>query len=217
MSARKAFSDGWRNALLAAGADDLMRGTTLEHYSTMEPGGLLLALETPPSLLNVSPHACSNGCLAYSLAVRFWCLMLPDVLEETALFELQKMGCQLMRHEDALKLGGKPNSPKDTKYQYKLINASRDPCRCQYRYAGVSSHKFFQYSTNRSSQQEITSSLVHTMPLLDSMAGLVDNNVFARRFGIMCLTFQTTPSSMSTRQRRTQSDFILTQTRCSAR
>jgi len=37
---RKELSDGWRKALISAGAIDLVAGTTLEEFSRQEPGGL---------------------------------------------------------------------------------------------------------------------------------------------------------------------------------
>jgi hypothetical protein len=84
-----------------------------------------------------------------------------------------------MSSPHALKLGDKQTG-KDGKYQYKNVNASRDPCRCQYKYAGVAKHKFYQFNTGSFQEHRSTSNLTQTLPVLNTMATLVDNAMISR-------------------------------------
>ena len=140
MSHRTAFSDGWKKALLEAGAIDLLDGTELAQWSTWVPGGLLLVpkrFTTNAARPKFIPFIYSNGCLEHVLAVRFWCLMIKDFMNPGDLANHQQMGSQLMQKEEVQKLGQKPNTPKNDKHAYKVINASRAPCQCQHRYSGT--------------------------------------------------------------------------------
>ena len=111
---RKHLSDGWRAALLAAGAIDLIKDTSLEKYSQMEPGGLSLAEQTHrDSIVEAFVTCLHNRSVVYALTVRFWCLLLPDFMDTTSLAQLQKAGCELMSSSYAMKLGDKPQTPKD--------------------------------------------------------------------------------------------------------
>ena len=121
MSNRTAFSDGWKKALLEAGAIDLLDGTKLAKWSTgvlptrVVPGGLLLApkrFTTNAARPKFIPFIYSNGCLEHVLAVRFWCLMIQDFMNPGDLANLQQMGSQLMQKDEVQKLGQKPNTPK---------------------------------------------------------------------------------------------------------
>ena len=102
MSQSKVFSDGWKRALLEAGAIDLLDGTRLAQFSNMEPGGLLLApkrFTTNATRPKFRPFIYSNGCLEHVLAVRFWCLMIPNFMNPADLADLQRTGCTLMQKE----------------------------------------------------------------------------------------------------------------------
>jgi len=63
---RKELSDGWREALVSAGAIDLVAGTTLENFSQQEPGGL-----SPAPKKNTSQYGQS---LNHMLAQTICCL-----------------------------------------------------------------------------------------------------------------------------------------------
>jgi len=60
---RKELSDGWRKALISAGAIDLVAGTTLEEFSRQEPGGLSPAPKKTTHHSMVKAHVCANDLL----------------------------------------------------------------------------------------------------------------------------------------------------------
>jgi hypothetical protein len=68
---RKELSDGWRKALVSAGAIDLVAGTTLEEFSRQEPGGLSPA---PKNKNNTSQY----GQSLYHMFAQTICCLCAD-------------------------------------------------------------------------------------------------------------------------------------------
>ena len=108
---------------------------------------------------------------------RFWLLLLENVFDPTTLAFIQEQSC-ILAQSPAEKLG-KPHSPADKQYQYKTWNASRFPCKCEYRFSGIKgSHTFYQYGN-----KDTASSLpgVRTHEQIDRVADAVDG-VFLKNF-----------------------------------
>ena len=102
--------------------------------------------------------------------------MTPEQLEK-----MQKNGVNLMDAEGVQKLGDKPNTTKDSRHTYKVVNASRSPCQCQYKYAGTRKHRFFQLGDLNT---EFQSTFATFLPPLNTMCDVVDS-AMRDKFGTM--------------------------------
>ena len=93
------------------------------------------------------------------------------------LLDMKKLGKDLMQGPWIQKLGDKPNTTKDERHAYKVVNASRSPCQCQYMYAGTRKHRFFQFGDLEPGFQ---SKFAECLDPLNKMSALMDKQMLDR-------------------------------------